>query len=154
MSSEETKARMRAYYQKNKIKMLADKKLYYENNRALIISKQVARDKDKYKNDLTYRLKNVLRNRLRIALKKNTKENKTLTYLGCSVSEFKIYLESKFEVGMTWENWTINGWHIDHIKPLDSFDLSSEEELSKASHYTNMQPMWADENRKKYNHTD
>lgn len=152
-ATESAKARMRAYYQKNKAKMLAGKKLYYENNRAEIISKQVARDSGKYQSDLTYRMKNIIRNRLRIALKSNTKKSKTMDLLGCSIADFKSYIESRFEAGMTWDNWSINGWHIDHIKPLDSFDLSDENQLAEACHYSNMQPMWADENRKKYNHS-
>lgn len=151
-ASEHAKTRMRAYYQKNKAKMLAEKKLYYENNRAEIISKQVARDSYKYKTDFTYKMKNIIRNRLRIALKKNTKKSKTLDLVGCTLTELKQYLEAKFQPGMTWDNWSINGWHIDHIKPLDSFDLSDERQLAEACHYSNMQPMWADENRKKYNH--
>ena len=150
-ATESAKARMRAYYLKNKASMLADKKLYYESNRASIISKQVARDSGKYKTNLKYKLKNVIRNRLRIALKGNTKNSKTLEILGCSLPEFKTYIESKFQPGMTWNNWTINGWHIDHIRPLDSFDLTKEEELAIACHYTNMQPLWATENRQKYN---
>lgn len=132
--------------------MLAEKKLYYENNRAKLISKQVARDANKYKTDFTYKMKNIIRNRLRIALKKNTKKCKTLDLVGCTLPELKQYLESKFQPGMTWNNWSINGWHIDHVIPLDNFDLTNEEQLAQACHYSNMQPMWADENRKKYNH--
>lgn len=151
-ASEDAKIRMRAYYQKNKAKMLAEKKLYYENNRAEIISKQVARDSGKYQSDFTYKMKNIIRNRLRIALKSNTKKSKTMDLLGCSLPEFKLYIESKFQAGMSWDNWSINGWHIDHIVPLDSFDLTDEKQLAAACHYSNAQPMWADDNRKKYNH--
>lgn len=151
-ATERAKVRMRAYYQKNKAKMLADKKLYYENNRAEIISKQTARDQNKYKTNFTYKMKNIIRNRLRVALKNNTKKSKTLDLLGCTIPEFKQHIESKFEPGMTWDNWSINGWHIDHTIPLDSFDLTDEKQLAQACHYSNMRPMWADENRKKYNH--
>lgn len=142
---------MRAYYQANKTRILADKKQYYLDNREGIIAKQIALDKDKYKTDHKYKMKNILRNRLRIALKKNTKKNKTLSYLGCSLDELKSHLESKFKPGMSWENWSVNGWHVDHIVPLDHFDLSSEEQLLIACHYSNLQPLWADENRRKYN---
>jgi hypothetical protein len=50
---------------------------------------------------------------------------------------------------MTWENWTTNGWHIDHIRPLASFDLTDRQQFLVACHYTNLQPLWATENRKK-----
>jgi hypothetical protein len=47
-----------------------------------------------------------------------------------------------------------NGWHIDHIKPCSSFDLTKEEEQRKCFHYTNLQPLWATDNRKKADKID
>jgi desulfoferrodoxin (superoxide reductase-like protein) len=47
---------------------------------------------------------------------------------------------------MTWDNWTTDGWHIDHIKPLASFDLTDRKQLLEACHYTNLQPLWAKDN--------
>jgi hypothetical protein len=70
------------------------------------------------------------------------------------MERLKKHLESLFEEGMTWENWNREGWHIDHIKPLSSFDLRKEEEQRKAMHYTNLQPLWAEENIKKGNKVD
>src|ERR1700684_3622792 len=60
--------------------------------------------------------------------------------LGCSVEKLKSYLAKNFEPGMTWSNW--GDWHIDHIKPLPAFNLNDNEELEKACHYTNLQPLW------------
>lgn len=67
--------------------------------------------------------------------------------IGCSSDELKKYIESKFKDGMSWDNR--NKWQIDHIIPLISFDLSVEEEFKKAVHYTNLQPLWNEENAKK-----
>ncbi len=101
------------------------------------------------KTDVNFKLKINLRNRLNLSIKRNTKLGSGVRDLGCSVPEFKLYIESKFQPGMNWENWSINGWHLDHIRPLSSFDLSNKEELKKACHFTNLQPLWAKDNMKK-----
>ncbi|WP_440679034.1 hypothetical protein [Candidatus Pelagibacter sp. HIMB1517] len=104
-----------------------------------------------YKNNLEARL--ALRMRHRIAefmkIKKMTKKNKTFHMVGCTPQELKSHLESQFKDGMTWDNWTVHGWHIDHIIPLDS--AKNEEDLKKLCHYSNLQPMWAKENILKSN---
>ena len=92
-------------------------------------------------------MKLIQRNRARLALKGKIKTSKSEVLLGCSFEEFKIYIQSKFKDSMTWDN--MGDWHIDHIIPLCSFDLSLEEEQKKAFHYTNQQPLWAEENLKK-----
>jgi len=72
--------------------------------------------------------------------------------VGCSIDQLKQHIEKQFKKGMSWDNWGIYGWHIDHIKPCASFDLTKESEQKKCFHYTNLQPLWAKENLKKYNH--
>ena len=69
--------------------------------------------------------------------------------LGCSFEFLRNYIESKFLEGMTWENHGYYGWHIDHIIPCSSFDLSIKENQFKCFHYTNLQPLWAFENLSK-----
>ncbi len=59
----------------------------------------------------------------------------------------KKYLEGKFTEGMTWENH--GTWHIDHRRPICSFNLLDEEEQKKCFHYTNLQPLWATDNLSK-----
>ena len=78
-----------------------------------------------------------LRRRLHDALKNNQKRGSAVKDLGCSVQELKKYLESKFQEGMSWDNWNYKGWHIDHIKPLASFNLTDRNQLLQACHYTN-----------------
>lgn len=90
-----------------------------------------------------------LRSRINHFVKSRTKT--TTQLLGCSHEELKFHLESKFQLGMTWENYGRTGWHIDHIRPLSSFILSNPEELEKACHYTNLQPLWAKDNILKSN---
>ena len=69
--------------------------------------------------------------------------------LGCSVEELKRHLEKQFQPKMNWENYGLYGWHIDHIKPLVNFDLTNREQFLEACHYTNLQPLWAEDNLSK-----
>lgn len=78
----------------------------------------------------------------------NNKDNNSVDYLGCSISEYKIYLESMFIEGMTWENH--GEWHIDHLIPL-LYENPTLEEVKKRLHYTNTHPMWGSENIAKGN---
>jgi hypothetical protein len=76
-----------------------------------------------------------------------TKEGKTIDLLGYSAEDLKIHLEKLFVEGMSWENR--NKWHIDHIIPVSSFDKS--EKISIINSLDNLQPLWAEDNLKKYN---
>jgi len=60
-------------------------------------------------------------------------------------------MQSLFKEGMHWSNNTMHGWHIDHIKPISSFDLTNPEQLKKCCHYSNLQPLWAIDNLIKSN---
>lgn len=100
-------------------------------------------------NNLNVRLAHRLRSRLTTALRGRSKRGSAVRDLGCSIEELKGYLEERFEPEMSWDNWGANGWHIDHIKPLSSFDLTDREQFLEATHYSNLQPMWASENMSK-----
>jgi len=99
--------------------------------------------------NLGLRIAQNLRRRLRSALKRNTKAGSAVRDLGCSIKHLKIHLENQFKVGMSWDNYGVHGWHIDHIKPLSSFDLSSKEQHLVACSYKNLQPLWCQENLSK-----
>ena len=92
-----------------------------------------------------------LRSRVLSAMKSSgaRKASKTMELLGCSVQELKAHLESKFKPGMNWTNHTKDGWHIDHILPCASFDLTDPSQQRKCFHFTNLQPLWATDNRSK-----
>jgi len=89
-----------------------------------------------------------LRARMKNTIKGICFSARTQELLGISLQGFKNHLEEKFSEGMNWVNH--GKWHADHIVPLSSFDLSREEELKKAFHYTNVQPLWAHQNLQKY----
>jgi len=103
------------------------------------------------KNDLCFKLRRDLRCRLNKAIRNNQKTGSAVRDLGCSIEEFKTYMESKFQPGMSWNNHGNIGWHIDHVVPMSKFDLPNPEELKKACHYTNLQPLWAKDNLAKSN---
>ncbi len=104
--------------------------------------------KEKMKTDINYRLSCTLRS---LTLRKITKANgkkcdSTMKLLGCSIQDVRHHLEKQFAVNMSWDNHGFSGWHIDHIKPCASFDLTKEDEQRKCFHYTNLQPLWAKDN--------
>ena len=105
--------------------------------------------KNKYNNDYLYKLTKNVRCRVNTYLIKNniTKKNKTFDIVGCTPQFLKEHLESQFKDGMSWDNYGVYGWHIDHIIPLSS--AKNEEELYKLCHHTNLQPLWAKDNLSK-----
>lgn len=105
--------------------------------------------KNRRKNDVNFKILCNLRLRLWEVMKNNSKSDSIKILLGCSVKQLKVYLESKFTPGMTWETYGLYGWHIDHIKPCAKFDLSKPLEQHKCFHYTNLQPLWAKDNLSK-----
>lgn len=104
---------------------------------------------NRYKTDIQFKLEVCLRRRLYMAVRGNHRSGIAIRDLGCSIADFKVYLESMFADGMSWENWGINGWHIDHKRPISSFNLTDPEQLKEACHYTNLQPLWAKDNLRK-----
>lgn len=102
---------------------------------------------DKYHNDMLYRVKVNMRNRLNtfIGLNGMEKSKSTFDVVGCDPQFLKEYLEKQFKGGMSWENR--GDWHIDHIIPLSS--ANNEDEVYELCHYSNLQPLWAEENLSK-----
>lgn len=137
------------WYEKNKNRLLSQKKEYYELNKQKILMRHKLYERMKLKTDPIFRLRKNLRRRLNLCLKNIYKKETTLKLIGCTLEELKIYLENRFKKGMSWQNY--GEWHIDHIKPISSFDLNIIENQKKAMHYTNLQPLWAKENISKGN---
>jgi len=128
----ENKDKLTAYRTENKDKLRA-----YNNNYVTT----------RMKLDPQYKLAFTLRSRLRSAIRFNYKAGSAVRDLGCSVEEFKTYIEDQFQEGMSWENH--GEWHLDHIIPLSAFDLTNRDEFLIACHFTNYQPLWATDNIRK-----
>jgi hypothetical protein len=101
--------------------------------------------------DPQYRMVCRIRNRLWCALRRQgaRKVDRTIKLLGCTFEEFKRHIMSKFTEGMTWERVMTADIHLDHIIPLSAFDLCDEAQQRAATHFTNLQPLWAADNLSK-----
>lgn len=127
------------------------KRDYYLIHKDKVIKRTSEWARKRRKENIEYKLACRIRSRFNKSIKGNFKSGSSIKDLGCTVKEFKSYIESLFKPGMTWDNWSYSGWHLDHIIPLSLFNLTNREELLKACHYTNLQPLWAKENMKKRN---
>ena len=132
----------RDYYQKNKECRLDWQKKYRGENWDKIKAYR-AKPHQKARKAQSKRLTRLLK------AKGIAKKNSILKYIGCTKGELVAHIENQFKSGMNWENYGYYGWHIDHIQPCASFDLTKEEEIHKCFHYSNLQPLWAEENLKK-----
>lgn len=156
VNKEKKQEYQKEYYLKNKKKAKELAKEYYKNNKNDIkqykkIYKQNNRDKINERarnyrnNNVNAKIAALTRTRIRETLKLNNarKSNSSVKLLGCSIDFLREYLESKFTIGMSWETHGLYGWHIDHIVPCISFNLSDPEQQKLCFHYTNLQPLWA-----------
>jgi hypothetical protein len=145
--------KIKNYHKKYRFKNLVKIKNYYRNNKEKILEQKKQYEKHKRNTDAQYNLIRKLRIRLNKALKTQSVKKcyKTIDLLGITIDELKKYLESQFKDGMTWDNYGYKDWHIDHIRPCSSFDLSDLEQQKQCFHYTNLQPLWWWENLKKSN---
>ena len=143
------------YYEKNKDKINQKHKEYKEKNIEKIkeYRRKYKKDnkekrkeyrKNKRRKDHLYKMKCNLRNRTTIAFKNKgySKNTKTQKMLGVEWEICKAHIERQFTKGMNWDNY--GEWHIDHIIPLAS--ANTEKELIKLCHYSNLQPLWAEDN--------
>ena len=134
------------YYQQNKQYYTEYSKKWIEENKEKwdLYRKEWQRNnnKKKYDNDPIYKLRMCVGTRIRLALKSQNKIKlgKTIDYLGCDYKVLKEYLENKFSEGMNWNNY--GKWEIDHIIPVSK---------GGSFHYTNLQPLWKEDNLKKSN---
>ena len=146
---EANKEYARDYYRANRDKILKQKAAYREANKDRIIQHNIDYQIRRRKENPEFRMLCNLRSRLNLALKGLNKADTTMNLIGCTTKELKVHLENQFAEGMSWDNYGSDGWHIDHIIPCASFDLSDPEQQRQCFHYTNLQPLWAEDNLRK-----
>ena len=148
---EENKEKNKEYQRQYYLEHLEEKRVYkrkhYQENKEKINRY----NKRRYHSDINYKLACSQRRRLVNALRNNQKTGSAIKDLGCSVENLRKHLENLFRPGMSWRNWGRFGWHIDHVIPLSRFALDDTEQFLQAVHYTNLQPMWANDNLSKGN---
>lgn len=98
--------------------------------------------KQRAKNE-NIRIADIIKSNINSALKGFHESKRITSLLGCNIDEYKKYIESLFEPGMTWENYGLHTWHMHHIKPCSSFDMRDIEQQKACFHYTNVKPVWA-----------
>jgi hypothetical protein len=140
------------YHAKNRESIL-DKNRRYESRDDVKYRKKKYRLSEEYRNrrnklekerrskDPIYKFIQYLRNSFNRYIRKT---HSTFEYIGIDKEDFIRYIESKFQPKMSWKNY--GEWHIDHIRPLSSFNLNDEKEIYIAWNYTNLQPLWAVDN--------
>lgn len=149
---EEHKEERKAYYQEHKQEIIEQQKepqkQYKLKHKQKILEYLKQYQHKRLKNDINFKLKYYLRNRVYSAIKGFNKSGHIEELIGCTVEDLKKHLESKFKEGMSWYNY--GKWEIDHIRPCASFDLKIPEEQRKCFNYSNLQPLWQQENRIKH----
>ena len=156
--------RSKAWYQDHKDIISIDGKAWRDSNPEVVSKKNklyVLNNKEKHKKrcrdyqrdrrsvDPCFKLLSNLRRRVCHAITDGHRSFHTKELVGCDIKELMRHLESKFQSGMTWENY--GEWHVDHIKPCSSFDLTDINQQKMCFNWMNLQPLWALENIRKSN---
>jgi len=136
------------YYEKNKEEIAAKAIEWRKENADIHRERSNAYSKRRRASDPAYRIKMNLSRRMGEAVKDqgSMKSDTSISLFGCTADELKTHLESQFTEGMSWDNYGTHGWHIDHIRPCASFDLTLDTEQKTCFNYSNVQPLWAKDN--------
>ena len=147
LHKEDYNRRNREYRKRHPERIYEIKHNSYMKNREYYLNQTNEYAKKKCKTDINFRIAKNLRERMRLVLRGNPKAETSRKLVGLSWKELKAYLEGLFQTGMTWKNY--GKWHIDHIKPCNSFNLVDKDQQKECFHYTNLQPLWAIDNARK-----
>jgi hypothetical protein len=140
----------RQYYAETRERRRELRREYRQANKSKINASRVAHERKKQANDPGYRVLVTLRKRVSKTLRKKGASVSAVRDLGCSLDDFRRYLEKQFQAGWTWENYG-TAWHIDHIYPLSFVDFQDPIEARAACNWRNLRPLAAGDNLSKNN---
>jgi len=140
------KEKDKIYRQKNIDKIKARKNTIESKAKKAVHDKNYV---NKNKSNPSFIIGKRLRSQISSNVKNGVKKNNSIKILGYTINDLRLHLESMFTDGMTWDNYGRKGWHIDHIKPLAMFDLSTEDGIKEAWSLSNLQPLWESDNLSK-----
>lgn len=147
-NADKFKAKHKVYRINNKEKIKKIGEEYRRKNSKKIYARFYKWRKDKLDSDPYFRLVHTLRSRFGAAMKCKFKSASSLDLTGCdNWDDVRKHIEKQFTLGMSWDNY--GKWHIDHIRPCASFDLTKESEQKECFNYKNLQPLWAKDNLSK-----
>ena len=156
----------KAWRDKNRVKFKATQKRWEKNNPDKVHAKQrrmyqkhkvkrnkasTAANKRRYHADPTFRMRTAMYRHLNKTIARQHMTAHCQEILGCTFEQLKSHLESQFKAGMTWANYGLRGWHIDHRLPISKHDLTNPDHIRRCFHFSNLQPLWWDENIRKSN---
>ena len=152
---DDNKKLTKKYRLKNKEKKKEYDKMYYAENKNLLYEQNKNNHRNRYQNDHLFRLKSNISRSIYGSIKTNKHGKLTKNILSYTIEELKTHLESQFVKGMSWDNHG-SEWHLDHIRPIDSFNITSieDEDFQKCWALPNLQPLWANLNLEKSNQWD
>ena len=141
------------YYYNNQDKCCERSREWYSNNKEIKNEKHTKYMNLRRKEDINFKIYGNIQGRLYSALYNNKKTQRTLDLISCSIEYYKSWLESQFDSNMNWDNHG-SYWHIDHVKPCASFDLSNENEVKECFSWKNVRPVEKTLNLKKSDKID
>lgn len=159
----ETRAYMPGWRLQNQQKIKENSQRYYSENRderlrskAEWVRRNWGRIHLERTTDPQKRLRHILSASIAIQVRSGgaRKGSSTHDLLGCSIIDFRRHIESLWLPEMSWSNWGRRRgcWHLDHKRPVSSFDLTDLNQQKACFHYSNYQPLWAPDNIRKSNH--
>jgi len=150
-NKDEINRRQRIYYKENKEKFKEYGQRYRQKHgkeirirRKSYRPKIRANERKRYENDINYKLAGLMRNRIYSVLIGKAKSKPTMELLGCNIETLKEHLQKQFTDSMSFNNY--GKWHVDHIQPCNTFDLTKPEEQKQCFNYKNLRPLWGIDN--------